>query len=100
MECNLTFSKYVSIDLQFSINWYENEKKGLGKRFYNEALQQFKFIRKHPLSAAIKYHDVHCSKLNNFPFLVHYKFISETREIHVFAVFHTHSYPSEWENRL
>lgn len=99
MTYTLVFAQEFYTDLQESIDWYNNAQAGLGTRFFNSAKRQLSLIKKTPKSFAIRYKDVRCSKIETFPYLIHYKIVTEANTIKIVAIFNTNLNPSIWEER-
>ena len=59
------------MDIQESVNWYNQQQKGLGRKFYMEVLDGIDSLAKNPFYK-ICYDAVHCLPLKKFPFMVHY----------------------------
>jgi hypothetical protein len=99
MAYNLIFAPEVYSDLQGSINWYNERKPGLGLRFFRAVKEQITQIRKTPLSIAVRYDDVRCSKVKGFPYMIHFVFSPMTRQIKIIAVFSMYRDPKIWNER-
>ncbi|MBI5220034.1 MAG: type II toxin-antitoxin system RelE/ParE family toxin, partial [Bacteroidia bacterium] len=69
------------------------------KRFYKEIKLHLKLLKTLPFGFHVRYSDVRCVTVKNFPFLIHYRIIEETKTISVIAVFHTSQNPDIWEQR-
>jgi len=93
MAFKLIFAAEVFDDLQQNINWYNEKQPGLGKRFYKSVKTQLFRIKKAPYSIAIRYENVRCAPVKEFPFLIHYKVDQEIASIKVIAVFSTYRNP-------
>jgi len=85
----------AKIDIQEQIHYYNDQKKGLGKRFHNDVKATFKAIRKTPFYQ-IRYKEVRCLPLKKFPAMVHYTVDENINTITIRAVFHTAQNPKKW----
>ena len=84
-------------DIQQTIDWYELQLSGLGVRYKNQTKKQINSLKINPQLYSIKYNEIHCRKVNKFPFLIHYKIDDELKTVTVFAVFHTSRNPEIWK---
>ena len=87
-------------DIRDASEWYNFKAKGLGNEFKKQVISQVNTLKKNPAIYAIRYADVRCLLIKNYPFLVHFT-IDETHSlVKVFAVFHTSRNPRIWQERL
>lgn len=84
------------IDIQHEIDFYNDKKKGLGRKFWLELNNYFKSIRKNPFYQ-VRYDDVRCLPLKKFPAMIHFT-VNEIQEIIIIrAIINTHKDPkSNW----
>ena len=99
MSFKLIFAAEVYGDLQQNINWYNKKQAGLGSRFFKAIKEQLPQIKKNPYGVAIRYDEVRCAKVKDFPYMVHFKIFPEINIVKVTAVFSTHRDPDIWEER-
>ena len=59
MSYKIFIEPEVFDEIQETIHWYNNQKKGLGKEFYNTILNFYKILKIHPLYR-IRYNKVRC----------------------------------------
>ena len=85
-------------ELEHAFDWYEQHKKGLGKRFLSAVRRVIKGIASQPKMHAIVYRDVWKAVVARFPFLVLYR--EDLGELIVVSVFHTSRDPAEWQSRV
>lgn len=97
----MRFSLKIDIDavkdIKDASSWYEEQQKGLGKRYSTQVAVQINELIKDPLLYRIRYNEVYCLKINKFPFMIHYKVVENV--ITIFAVIHTSRNPKIWEKR-
>ena len=97
-------AKYISIyakaDLRDGSKWYENQQKGLGKRFLSEMKEAFDSICQNPTGFQIRYDDYRIYFTKTFPYGIHYQYIADRNEIHIKAIFHTSRNPQIWAQRV
>ena len=93
MKAKKFISTFAKSDLSDASKWYENQQKGLGKRFLNEMKEAFEIISKNPASFQIRYDDYRIYFTKVFPYGIHYKYFTDKNEIYIKAVFHTSRNP-------
>jgi toxin ParE1/3/4 len=98
MRYRIIVSKRASIEIIQSIDWYNEQKKGLGKRFFSKLNSVIRIIRKNPHAFEIRYKIYRCAPVDVFPFIVVY-FIPEPGRIVISAVFHSSRNPNETFNK-
>ncbi len=86
-------------DIQQATDWYNEKSKGLGSRFQKQTKAQINSLKENPLSHAIRYADVRCMLIKDFPFLVHFTIAEDQQLVEVFAVYHTSRDPKIWMER-
>lgn len=86
-------------DIREAAKWYNEQQKGLGKRFTAEVREIVHFIRQNPKVSSVRYKTVRTAVLNTFPFMVHYTIDEKNKTIIVVAVLHTSRDPKLWKNR-
>ena len=92
MKYEIFITQRAHFEINQSIEWYNEQKKGLGKQFYNELKSCIKHIKKNPLAFEKKYKHFHVTPLEIFPFNIIY-FIDNPDKIIITAVFHTSREP-------
>ena len=100
MKVTKLISIYAKADLVDISKWYENQQKGLGKRFLNEMREAFDIISKNPTGFQIRYDDYRVYFTKIFPYGIHYQYIATKSEIHIKAIFHTSRNPQIWRQRI
>ena len=90
----------ASLDIKESIAWYNQQKDGLGNRFYEAIKSKFHFIELNPRYYQVNYRDLRSATLHKFPYQIHYKIIEESKTVIVFAVSHTSRDPQVWKSRV
>ncbi len=81
-------------DIQNEINYYNDKQKGLGKKFHTELKVYFDAIKKNPFYQ-IRYQNVRCLPLKNFPIMIHFT-LEEKSRIVIRALINTHRDPKEF----
>ena len=88
-------------DIQKAVDYYNSKKTGLGKKFYNKIDKSLNYLKKYCYSFSIRYDDIRCMPLKNFPYMIHYIIQEKPRKsVSVIAVFSTYENPEKWEDRL
>jgi mRNA-degrading endonuclease RelE of RelBE toxin-antitoxin system len=94
MKYKVVISEKAIIELNKSIDWYNEQKAGLGRRFYSYVNKAINTIAKNPFAFELKFEDFRCFPINVFPFVVVY-FIEEPNKIIITAIFHTSRNPED-----
>lgn len=74
-------------DLAESIEWYESQQKGLGKRFIEQIDLYFDKIQKNPMNFPMKRKPFREAYIRSFPYIIIYELIAT--EIIVYSIFHS-----------
>jgi len=74
--------------------WYEDKQSGLGDRFKQFLFRKIESISENPSYYPLKgkYHE---ALVDDFPFLIIYKIVGQTKEILIISVFHTSRHPNK-----
>ena len=82
-------------DIQSSINWYNKQQLGLGRKFLDEIQKTFNSLSKNPFYQR-RYKSVFCFPIKKFPFMIHFTIDNENKIVTVRGVFHTSLNPINW----
>jgi toxin ParE1/3/4 len=84
----------AEIELSDACKWYEEQQRGLAKKFLNEVNHYLDLIAENPLQFTIKFSDRYrFAVLKVFPYFIVYR-IEENKElVYVISVFHTSRNP-------
>ena len=86
-------------DILNAFEYYNEQQKGLGKRFVREVDKGVLAISKNPFYQ-IRYDDIRCFPLSKFPFMIHFVLNEKENMIEIYAVIHTSLNPeTNWLNR-
>ncbi|MFA6923950.1 MAG: type II toxin-antitoxin system RelE/ParE family toxin [Bacteroidales bacterium] len=96
----LKFEKEARADLTNSIKWYNEQKEGLGKYFFNEVNIFLDFIKSHPDACEQKHRNARFLPLKRFPFVIIYTVDDSLKIINIVAVFNTYRNPDKYKNRI
>ena len=86
-------------DIKSSANWYDEQQKGLGKKFTAQIRKEIQFVLQNPIAIETRYDEVKTCVVKNFPFMIHYYVDVENKEIIISAIFHTSLNPKKWKKR-
>ena len=84
-------------DMTESASWYEQQQRGLGHDFLDEALAVFMRLAETPLGYELVHRSVRRALLRRFPFAVFYTF--EEIAVVVVGVLHGTRHPRYWMRR-
>ena len=90
---NVIANDNVAGDIQEAVNYYNQKKDLLGTRFYNSAKTEMNSLKKDALLFQIRYENVRCLKVKNFPYLIHYTVNKKTKTVRIYSVTGTHKAP-------
>ncbi|MDT3740111.1 MAG: type II toxin-antitoxin system RelE/ParE family toxin [Candidatus Kapabacteria bacterium] len=93
----IKLSPYAEIDLQVSINFYNEQKEKLGYEFANEVNDAFDRIKDNYEQFPRILKDMRKAKINRFPYNIF--FIAETQIVYILGIFHTSRNPNIMKNR-
>ena len=71
--------------------YYQQQQKGLGKKFENQIHTSFKKIQKFPFAASLAYENVRYKIVEQFPYIILYEF--DEVNIYILRIFNTHQKP-------
>jgi hypothetical protein len=86
-------------DIQKTVNYYNNKKSNLGKRFFTTVDKHFEFLKKNYLSFAVRYDSIRCMPVEKFPYMIHYRILEQQELVSAKAVFCTYEDSEKWEKR-
>lgn len=82
----LKFTPEAVRDLTDASDYYEKQKKGLGRRFRALVKDKLILVREFPLIYALKYGDVRFALVDFFPYSIHFSVNQRDHIIQVHAV--------------
>jgi toxin ParE1/3/4 len=91
----LKLEPLAKIDIQEIIHFYNEQQKGLGKKFYLELDTYFKAIRINPFYQN-RYDEVKCLPLKKFPVMIHFTVHEVDSCIKIRAVLNTFRDPKNY----
>jgi len=94
----LVFLDEARAEFDDAVDWYEQQKAGLGEVFVAFVQEVFDRITVLPRIHPVVYNDVRRAVVKKFPYVVHYQV--ESDRIVIVSVFHCHRDPSIWKSRI
>ena len=91
MKYVLITSNEALSDIEKGADYYNEQQKGLGKRFASVVKNTLANIRKMPLAASIAYEDTRYKVVAKFPYIILYRIRGNT--IFIARVFNTYQQP-------
>ncbi len=95
----LKISESALLDIEQSKDWYDQQQKGLGDRFQNHVIQKIELLKTNPLIYNIRYNEIRCLVIDQFPFMVHFYADEENSSAEVLAVINTSRDPKIWKEK-
>ena len=91
MPYNVILDTLALEDLQEAINYYDEQKTGLGKRFDNQFDKLICTLEINPFFQ-IRYDTVRCLAMKNFPYMAHYTINQASQTVTIVAVINMSKY--------
>jgi len=85
-------------DIQEGIDWYNEQEPGLGRKFHSEVKAYIEKLKINPFFQ-IRYDEVHCLPMKQYPYMLHYTVDKERKVITIRGVFKTSRTPKIWKSR-
>ena len=98
MKYKIQIEPEAQLDIQEAIAWYNEQQKGLGKKFHSEVKIYIKHLKTNPFYE-IKYDDVRCLPIKRFPYTVHFTVDDTDKIVIIRAIFNTSRNPNIWEKK-
>ncbi len=99
MSYGVKFLPAARDDIRETIQWYNEQQKGMGAKFYRNFVSALKVVRSNPKLFQIRYKDIRQSPVKKFPFQLHYLVEDQNERIVVLAVLHASRNPQIWKER-
>lgn len=96
MKFKIEYNPDFYTDIAQAVDWYNEKQSGLGDRFFGNVKKQAAKLSSTALHFAIKYDDVRCMGIKNFPYLLHYGIDEQAKTVKVEALLHTSRDPQTW----
>jgi hypothetical protein len=89
----LVILKSAADDIKESSDWYNQQQKGLGKKFQSRVFHKLVNIQNNPFLYSVKLsEEFRFARVNVFPFFIVFEVVRD--EIRVNSIFHTSRNPS------
>lgn len=92
-------SAEAKLDLKTAAEWYENQQKGLGKRFTSTIRRELKIISQNPQQTSFRYKNIRTAVVTVFPYMIHFYIDTDAENIIIVGIFHTSLNPKNWNTR-
>ncbi len=89
----IVFSPGALKDMGHARLWYNQQQKGLGRKFVADVKEVIRRIKQNPYSASIKYENVRTAACKTFPYSVHFEIDDTLLLIRIVSVFHFNRNP-------
>ncbi|AEL25661.1 MULTISPECIES: type II toxin-antitoxin system RelE/ParE family toxin [Cyclobacterium] len=89
----------ASLDIKEIIEWYNEEKQGLGRRFYKSLKSRLNYISNYPFHCQVAYRDIRNILVDKFPYQIHFRIKESEKSIIVIAITHTSRNPRVWKRK-
>lgn len=99
MQYKVKIEPEALVDIQDIINWYNQQKSGLGEKFHQTIVSQIDSLNKTPYIYSIRYKQIRCVLVNKFPYMIHFYINEEARIVEVLAVISTDRNPKIWQKK-
>jgi plasmid stabilization system protein ParE len=83
----------AAIEYADAFEWYENEQKGLGKRFIDIVDKRVMQICANPEHFSFAFGEYRQATVEGFPFTIVYKFFPERQFVHISSIHHNRRSP-------
>lgn len=100
MSYTVVFRAEALQDITDGIDWYNEQQAGLSKRFYTQVENKLEQVAEHPFLYGIRYAEVRCALVDDFPYLVHYYVREKEQRVTVLGIIHTSRDPRTGKKRL
>ncbi len=94
----VAFHPRAETELDSAYQYYELQKRGLGKRFMRETYATVSRIKEHPEAWLLIENQVRRCQTQHFPYAVIYKNYEDV--ILIIAITHLRREPNYWQNRI
>jgi mRNA-degrading endonuclease RelE of RelBE toxin-antitoxin system len=99
MPFSLHYFTASKTDVRQAKLWYENQKTGLGKYFWESVKETLIEIQKNPLRYSIRYENIRVARTKTFPYSVHFC-IQDSNKIVIIAIVHNKRHPDVSRKRI
>jgi len=93
MNYKVIVSEKAENHLNNAVEWYENEKAGLGVFFLVSVKECIRFLITNPFAFVVVYKKIRKVNIKKYPYSLYYKINKEDNELLIIAVLHTSRSP-------
>ena len=86
-------------DIKHSVEWYNEQRIGLGADFVRVLDDTFSSLSQHPLAFPLVKLEIRKYVLKDFPYNIFYVYKDKEDTVYVLAVFHVKRNPNVWKKR-
>ena len=98
MTLPVNLKRAAQAEFDQAADWYETRKPGLGLSYIQSVREALTQLAQRPLAHPEVFEAVREFLVAKFPYAIYYR--PESKQIIVFAIFHTARDPGEWRNRV
>lgn len=98
MTWTVSTTASAEADIAEAVEWYEDQRPGLGERLLAEVSGLNRRIAANPYRFPVIYRDARKASLHRFPYVIIFRLIAE--EARVLSFFHTSRDPRRWQARV
>jgi len=92
MKFEINIDKKAKSDIDKGFDYYNEQQKGLGKKFMSDVSAALTTLEKNPFFQ-VRYDDYRCLPLKKFPYMIHYIVDESVLRVIIYAVTHTSQNP-------
>jgi plasmid stabilization system protein ParE len=93
----ITIRRAAQQEYDKAVDWYEQQRPGLGAEFIRRVKEQLDAIEISPLAHAVAHRDIRKAVVQQFPYTVYYRAL-KTKTV-VVSIFNDHRNPRDWQSR-
>lgn len=98
MAFSIVIDRRAILDIQEAIDYYDEQQAELGKCL-EAALNRNLLTSEKNSFFGIRYDNVHCLPMKQFPFMLHFTVDDEQKLVTIWALFHTSLNLGKWKKR-
>jgi len=99
MNYKIKFKREAKTDIKQTKDWYDTQRKGLGKDFFEALKKRLNFLSNNPYAYTSRYNQIRQALVTDYPYSVCYYIEESKKHIIVIAVTHTSRHPKSWKER-
>jgi len=100
MAYSIKAKRQADKDVEEAMDWYEEQRPGLGAEFLFEFLAFCDKISRHPTHFTPKYPPYRRSLMKKFPYAIHFAVNEKAKEVVILAIWHIKRDPEMLKKRL